>query len=200
MKGKERTMLRKKALLPLAAIVLTGLIVAGLDADPIHPVNPARGGRGDAARGQRDPNQMRQMRDRFRQQAADRMKESLGASDEEWKILYPRVEKVQNLVRDAQGGGMRMGRRGRMGRGRGGGTGREVQPQGEQTDLQKKSEALRTLLENEDAKPAAIKGALDGFRKAREKSRQELAIARKELRGVVTLRQEAQLVLMGLLD
>ncbi len=124
----------------------------------------------------------------------------MGASEEEWKALYPLIEKVQNLLRDSQGGGMRGGMMGRGGFGGArAGTG-TPQPQQEQTDVQKKTQALQTLLENKDAKSEDIKSALAELRKAREKAQQELVAAREELRKVVTLRQEAQLVLMGLLD
>lgn len=186
-------MLHRKGLLALVIVGALSLIVAGQAISQ----DGGRDGRGDrGGRGQRDPEQMRQMMERFRQRNAERMKERLGVNDEEWKILAPRVEKTQTLVRDASGAGMRGMRGGR----RGGRGGAPAMPEQEQTAVQKKTEALRTLLENESAKPAEIKAALAELRKAREKARQELAVARKQLREVVTLRQEAQLVLMGLLD
>ena len=193
-------MLRKRTLLTLVAVVAVGMILTG---QVISQQEDRPGGRRG---GQQDPEARRERMEQFRQRASERMKETMGVeNDEEWKVLYAQIEKVQSLQRDAQGGGMRgmMGRFGRRGGrgGRGGGRGDTVTvPEAEQTDVQKKSQALRTLLTNEQAKPAEIKSALDEFRKAREKSRQELAIAQKSLRKIVTLRQEAQLVLMGLLD
>ena len=190
-------MQRKRTLMALVATVIVGMIVAGQvisqDSQPAR-----RDERGRDARGRRDSDQMRQRMERFRQRAAERIKQRLTVSDEQWKVLSPRIEKVQGLLRDSQGRQMRGRGRGRSGR-------RDAEARGrtadrEQTDVQKKSDALRTLLENEQAKPAEIKPALSALRKARDESRQELGAARKELREVATLRQEAQLVLMGLLD
>ncbi len=198
-------MLRQRTLVLLAATVAMAMIVAGQAIS--QDTRPAgREGRRPEAREQRDPEQTRQRMERFRQQASDRMRESMGASEEEWKALYPLIEKVQTLLRNSQSGGMQ----GRMMMGRGGDRGgnrtgeragaREGTPEREQTDIQKKTQALQTLLENKDANPENIKSALAELRKAIEKYQQELAAAREKLREVITLRQEAQLVLMRVLD
>ena len=47
---------------------------------------------GDRGRGNFDPAQ-------FREQMNQRMRERLGASEEEWKVLQPRIEKVQTAQR-----------------------------------------------------------------------------------------------------
>jgi len=60
--------------------------------------------------------------------------------------------------------------------------------------------ALQTVLENKDASPEEIKAKLNALRTTRAKREAELKTAREELRKVLTLRQEAQLVLMGMLD
>ena len=151
--------------------------------------------------GQRDPAQMQQRMEQFRQQMADRMKQSLGATDEEWKALQPRIEKVQTLSRQARGGGMGFMMMG----GRRGGPGDRPQgdrPQSDrpQSEVEKKSEALQKVLDNKEAKVEEIKAALTALREARAKAKAELETAQKELREVVTVRQEAQLVTLGLLD
>ena len=187
-------MVQKRTLLMLVVIVAVGMILTG---QVISQQDRPRGRR------ERDPEAMRGRMERFRQRASERMQEALGVeNDKEWKVMYAQIEKVQGLQRDAQAGGMRgmMERFGRRGGRVGGRRGMPDVPEAEQTNVQKKTQALRTLLENEQAKPAEIKSALDEFRKAREKSRQELAAARKSLREIVALRQEAQLVLMGVLD
>ncbi|HAU37635.1 MAG TPA: hypothetical protein DCX07_07950 [Phycisphaerales bacterium] len=146
----------------------------------------------------RDPEQMRQRMEQFRQQAMERMKEMMGASDEEWKVLQPRIEKVQTLSRQARGGmGFRMG--GRRG-GRGGDQPPEAATDREQTDVEKKMSDLQKLLQNKDSKAEDIKTALTAYRDARAAVRAELEKAQKELREILTLRQEAQLVTMGMLD
>ena len=152
-------------------------------------------------RDQRDPAQMQQRMEQFRQQMADRMKTALGASDEEWKALQPRIEKVQTLSRQTRGGGMGFMMMG----GRRGGPG--DRPQGDrpesdrpQSAVETAGAALQKVLDNKDASTAEIKTALTALREARAKARAELEAAQKELREVVTVRQEAQLVTLGLLD
>jgi len=155
-------------------------------------------------RGQRSPEEWRQRMEEFRKRMEDRIRERLGTTEEEWKVLQPRMDKVQQLMRQSRGGfrGM-LSMFGRGGRGRRGG-GEDRRPEGtperEQSDVEKKTEALRSLLEDETSSAGSIKAALGALRKARQKTQDDLAIARKELREVVTARQEAQLVLMGLLD
>ena len=139
---------------------------------------------------------MRRRFEDFRKRMSDRMREQLGASEEEWKVLQPRIEKVQTLQRQGRGG---FGGRGR-GRRPGGDRRAEGDAQRDRPDVEKKSEALRNLLEDKASQAGAIKAALGALRKARVKAAQELATARKALREVVTVRQEAQLVLMGTLE
>ena len=70
----------------------------------------------------------------------------------------------------------------------------------EQTEVEKIQLALQTTLENTSATPDTIKQQLTQLRAAKEKAKQDLAKAQQDLRQVLTLRQEAILVLMGLLD
>ncbi len=136
--------------------------------------------------------------ERMRQMILERIKENLGATDEDWKVLKPKVEKVQTLSRQARGGGgmgMFFGRRRRRPAGEG-----EAAPTRELSAVEKKVQELQTLLENEEAKPEEITKKLTALREAREKAKQKLAKAQKQLRELLSVRQEAQLVLMGLLD
>jgi hypothetical protein len=130
--------------------------------------------------------------------------------------MGPRVLKVMELNRQASGaGGMgRMFMRGRPGQrgGQGPGQGdrqrpgqgdrqRPERPQGrEQSAVEKAADQLQTTLENESASPEEIKKQLTALRAEREKAKQELAKAQLELRQICTLRQEAELVLMGMLN
>jgi hypothetical protein len=190
---------------------LAALIVAGVSVGQPQGRTGQRGGQ----RGMFDPAQMRQMMDQ-------RMKEQLGCTDQEWQVLGPRVTKVMNLTRQtgmgAGMGRMSMGRRGQGGpggpggqrgqRGQDGQGGQDGQqgrrprgPEGqEETALSSAADALRTTLENASAAPDDIKAKLTALRTVKEKARQELATAQKELREVLSLRQEAQLVLMGMLN
>jgi hypothetical protein len=141
----------------------------------------------------------------MRQMMAQRMKEQLGASDAEWQVIAPRLTKVMELNRQVSGGPMGMARlfmgRGRPGdRGRGPGA-RPDRPEGQElSPVQKAMEALDTTLENESAGAEEIKAKLTALRAARENAKQDLAKAQQELRQLLTLRQEAQLVVMGLLN
>jgi hypothetical protein len=202
------TMFRWKKSGVVAVLIVMGLVCAGVafaqrgegqrggGAGERRGRPAQRGGR-PGERGRFDPEQIRQM-------ILQRMQEMLGATDEEWTVIGPRLEKVMELSRQAQGGlGARMfrGMRRRPGgeeRGREGpGRGREEQ---EQSAVEKAADALQQALSEEGSSPAEIKARLTRYRQAREQARQELAKAQEELRNVLTVRQEAQLVLMGQLD
>jgi len=96
--------------------------------------------------------------------------------------------------------GMMGGRGGRGGRGGAGATTAEGATAPVLTPIQKATQDLQTALEAEEVSTDDIKVKLAVLRKAREKDAQELAKARQSLRGVLKLKQEAQLVLMGMLD
>jgi len=171
----------------------------------------AQGGppeRGDRRGPPRSPEEMRQRMEEFRQRMSDRMREQLGASEEEWKVLEPRIEKVRQAQRATRGGGSRMmrgmfGNRGRGTRGddrRGNDDRRSDRPEQEQSQIEQKAEALQSLLDDENASPASIKAALDAYRKARTQAQQDLETAQKSLREVCSMKQEARFVLMGLLN
>ena len=89
--------------------------------------------------------------------------------------------------------------------GRGGGPGgpgggRPGAPARELTAVEKAQEQLRTVLDNTTSTPDQIKETLTALRTAREKAKQQLATAQQDLRKIITVRQEAVLVMMGTLD
>jgi hypothetical protein len=148
-----------------------------------------------------DPAQMRQTMN-------DRYKDALGASDEEWQVLSPKIDQIQQLQADAGGGiagaiGLFMrGFGGRMGGGRGGmGGGRGfTNPFASDSVMQRKLLALQEALDNKDMPAIEIKSRLAAVREEREKVRVELDKARKELIDLLTPRQEAVLFQMGILE
>jgi hypothetical protein len=167
-------------------------------------------GAADQAPGARqfDPEQMRQ-------RTEQRYQRQLGATDEQWKELGPLVMKVQELNQQlnisGRGGMFGGGRRGAQGDqpggmqgerpgGMQGARGNRAGMPGEQTALAKASEQLNTLLDDSSATPEKIKEQLTALRTAKENTKKELVTAQKELQKKVTMRQEAQLVLMGMLD
>ena len=198
-------MQRKMITVGVVACVLA-LVIAGLSiAQP-----PARGNRqgAQAGPGQRGPGQRGGQFDpaQMRERMMDRMREQLGASETEWKVIEPRLTTVMELSRETSGmgrGGMMFGGfggRGPRGANAPGGRGPQGQPAREMTEVEKATDALRTTLENQSASPEQIKSQLTALRSAREKARQKLAVAQQELRQILTMRQEAQMVLMGLLS
>jgi hypothetical protein len=155
------------------------------------------GGGGGGGRGNFDPAQ-------FRQRMLDNLKDRLGSSDEEWTALQPKVEKVMDAQRDAMAGNMRGmmgggGGRGRMGGGGGGGGGGAANAQ-PPTPVQEKMQALRETLDNKDASADDIKTKLADLRDAKAKAKEDLTKAQDDLKSVLTQRQEATLVMMGMLE
>src|SRR4051794_34226451 len=145
-----------------------------------------RGGGGGGGGGNSDPNQ-------FRQQMMDRIKEQMAAKDDEWKVIEPKLQKVMDSQRAAFAGrgfgGFRGGQGGDRNRG-----GNADSPTG------KAMQDLRETLDNKDASADDIAKKLTALRDAREKARTELQAAQKDLKEVLTQRQEAVLVMMGQLD
>ena len=191
-------MWKRTILIALAAAVIVTAVGAGV----ALAQEPERD-RGDRReRRDRDPEEMRRRFEEFRQRMSDRMREQLGATEDEWKILEPRIEKVREAQRETRGGGFRM-MRGMFGRGRGqrgNDDRRDDRSERERSNVEQKTEALRSLLDDENASASSIKAALEALRQARTKARQDLEAAQKDLRQVCSMKQEAQLVLMGVLD
>jgi len=174
---------------------------------------PPGGGQG----GQR-PN-FQQMRERRMEQ----IKEQLSVADDEWAVLKPKIEKVQQLQMESMMsrmggmmGGMMGGRRGQGGQGGppGGGQGGEQggPPGGgpggmgglggmmANNPIAEKVRDLQTTVSNQNASEADIKAKLDALREARKLSQEEMTKAQTEVRELVTVRQEAVLVTLGVLD
>ena len=129
----------------------------------------------------------------FQKRMNERLKASLKVTDEEWSVMQPLIEKVQTKQRDAMGSRFGGGRP-RGDNNSGGASSGPARP-GEA-----ESNALRTAVENEGTSPEEIKAKLAAVRNQRQKAAGELAQAREELKKVVTVRQEATLVSMGLLE
>jgi Spy/CpxP family protein refolding chaperone len=177
----------------VASIAALVLAFAGSISEAQQPPPPPRqggrtgggmrpGGPGGGMRGQwGDPAQMREM-------MAQRFKVALACTDEEWEVIGPRLEKVleiqfqERFARSALAA-------------QGGPTGR-----GGRFQASPEAQALSDAIQSEDTPDKEIKAKLKAFRDAAKKREAELKKARDELRKVVTLRQEARLVLMSMLD
>ncbi len=138
-----------------------------------------------------DPAQMQKI-------VSERLKEILELNDEEWKILSPKVMNVLSLSFEQRGNPVRMldNRPGTQG---------QAPPRRPNSDMQKNSldesmQQLQKLLEDKDMSIAEIKDQVIKVRRDREKLERKKMAAQNELRELLSVRQEAILISMGLLD
>lgn len=151
---------------------------------------------------------------------AERMKETLSATDEEWSVIEPRWQAVVQAQREqmtSRARGM-FGRRGGADRSQGAGQGRpqrggQDRPQGDDQDRPQRGQrpgfqggetspeitALQEALDAEDTSPAALQAKVEAVRAMRAKQASALQSAQAKLREVLTVKQEAILVLQGTL-
>jgi hypothetical protein len=132
----------------------------------------------------------------------ERLRKQLGASDEEWKVLAPRIESLLRAQQEVRAG-IRGFRPGGMRPSAGGdrGFGNLIGPApGEPSDVEYAADTVRMAVEAPEIPDRDARLALEEYRKAREKARGRLAAAERDLRELITQRQEAILVLVGLLE
>lgn len=146
--------------------------------------------------------------EQFRQRMMERYREQLEVkSDDEWKVIEPRIAKVTDARREMGGFG-RGGPGGPGGFGRRGGDGDQGgERRREGGDDRRRmfggepnpdAEALQKAVESK-ASADEIKAKLGKYRESRKAKEANLAKAQDELRKVLSVRQEASAVLMGLL-
>ncbi|HVX83369.1 MAG TPA: hypothetical protein VH253_00990 [Phycisphaerae bacterium] len=149
------------------------------------------GGRGGGGRGGRGGGAAQ-----FQQQRMQQIQQQIGATDEDWAAIQPKVEAVMTAQRDVQAGGMR----GFGGRGGRGGFGGGAQPTANQSEVQAAQAALQQALDNKDSPPELIKEKLQALRDARARAREVLKKAQTDLQALLTQRQEAVMVELGILE
>jgi hypothetical protein len=128
----------------------------------------------------------------FQQRMMERIQQDLGfTNDTEWSAVQPLVQKVFDAQRDARGPGMRA----MFGRNRGGnnGGGRFGPPPSPEYD------ALQKAIDD-NAPAAQIKDLLAKYQASQKEKQAKLVAAQADLRKVLTVKQEAQATLIGLLD
>ncbi len=151
----------------------------------------AGGGGGGGGRGNFDPAQ-------FRQRQMDRYKELLEVtSDDEWKVIGERVGAVVDAQREANAGRRGMG--GRRNQNNGGQAAAGGNRGGRGGTPSPEAEALQKAIDDK-ASSDVIKAALAKYRDAHTAKQAKLATAQDELRKVLSVRQEGQAVLAGLLN
>lgn len=193
--------------LGVALSLLSGLAtLQAQDAPPADNSGPPPGNFGPPP-GNFDPAQMRQ-------RMMDRMREQMAVTDDaEWKAISDRIAKVMDARRalggmGGPGGGMGFGgppgMRERPAGGPGAGPGQVREgggPQGPGGFMREASpelDALRKAVQAQ-APNAEIKAKLAELRAARAKKEADLASAQDELKQVLSVRQEAVAVTLGLL-
>ena len=141
----------------------------------------------------------------FRARMNDRIKTALKATDDEWAVIQPLLEKVQTLqfANRPSFGGFGGGNNRRRGDG-----GNQASPSPSPSTNNNRPErtgspeatALKTALETDGTSDADIKTKLQALRDSRKKNAADISVAREDLKKVLTLRQEAVLVNMGILE
>ncbi len=205
----KRTVLATILSLSLALLmgISSGVAIAQDAAQPAQGNRGERGDRGD--RGMRGgPGGMQFDPAQMQERMLNGIKENLGATDEEWTAMKPKVQDIQKLrmkvAASAMGrfGGPR-GMRGpdgpgdandqtrRPGRGIMGMLGNEPTPE---------LDALRSASDSDSTSNEELKNKIKAYREAVKRDEEKLKSTREELRQLVTVRQEAKLIVSGILD
>jgi hypothetical protein len=146
-------------------------------------------GRQGRFRGNFDPAQ-------FQQRIMDNIRDRLGfTNDTDWSAVQPLVQKVLDARRDSGGPGMRM----MMFRPRGGNDENRSRRGGMFGQPSPEAEALQQAVDS-NAPDAQIKAALEKYRASQKEKQAKLAEAQDNLRKVLSIKQEAEATLLGLLD
>jgi len=131
----------------------------------------------------------------------ERLRRQLGATDEEWKALGPKVEKLLRAQQEVRAGIRGVGRGGFAGGFGGGGFGNLPGGNaGEPSEVEDAAAALREAAEDPDVSSRETSRRLLAYRKAREKARQRLEQAEREVKELLTSRQEGILLVLGLVN
>ena len=171
-----------------------------------------------------------EQRKAMEEQEALAMQQTLGVDEQQWKIIAPKLKRVKHYREQAfigtkppfqssfssfgtgpggpQGGGGFAGggasfqfQAGGSMSGMGGGS---MTPMGDPdrplTDGERIIEELQWLLHDLEPNPTDVRQKMNELRKAREKAFQQWVRAQEDLRKVLNLRQEATLMMMGLLN
>lgn len=186
------------SLLAICGLILstaTGSLLAQNEAPAAQPGAPGAPG-GRQGRGNWDPEQMRQrMMERVREQLAVK-------DDSEWSVIESRIKKI-NDSRSGMGrgfggpGGGPGGQAGQAGQGGQGGQGGR-QGRGGFGQPNPDAEVLQTALDS-GASADDIKVKLTAYRAAAKVKEGQLEKAQDELRQLLSVKQEARAVLLGLL-
>ena len=136
----------------------------------------------------------------FQQRMLENVRTKLAfTNDAEWAAVQPIVQKIMDARMELMASGMGFGRMNR--RSPEGGAGNAAPGSDARAGMAKpnpEADSLQKLID--DKVPVAeIKAALEKYRASRKDKEAKLAAAQEDLRNVLTVRQEAQAALLGLL-
>ena len=183
---KEQMMTRK---LVFSTVLIGGLAAIFSLAQAQDPNQPPPGGPGQGGReeGRRrwDPAQ-------FRDRMMSGIKDQTGATEDEWRAMQPKVEKIMGLQRDLRPMMSGFGGFGGFGRSRDGGEGQQggqppqgFQPQGRVSEAQR---GLRSALDDKNTPADELTRRLAAYREARDRAREELKETQKDLKAGINPR------------
>ncbi len=153
--------------------------------------NNGRGNRGNFGRGNFDPAQMRQ-------RIMDNLKQDMDVKDDEWAVIQPKLDKVLTISFDSRMRGGNMFRRNR-GQDQQGNNNRP-QPQAGDSAVSKAQADLQSALDDKSISADEVAKRLANLRAAKDAAKQDMVKAQQDLKELLSQRQEAVLVLAGLLD
>src|SRR5262249_43321905 len=116
------------------------------------------------------------------------MQPFLGASDQEWMVLKPRIEKIQALRRIAES-------RAGSGGNNNGNSGNGNNPPTPRNPVQELQKSLDGAFFDSTVSTQQLQNRLAALRDTQARARQDLAAARSELIDLLTARQEVMLVI-----
>jgi hypothetical protein len=131
------------------------------------------------------------------------IRRSVDLTDEEWAVIKPKVVKVLALELDTGTGEIGVSSRnlgGRRGSGSIARTYSRILHNGQPSAVDTKAQELQAVVDNPQATPLELRVKLEEYRAAVQKARDQLVIAERELLSVLTVRQEAVLVDLGVVE
>jgi hypothetical protein len=156
---------------------------------------PGGGFRGQGGMPQLDAATIQQIMSQMQQRVMDNIKTQLGdISDTDFQAITPYIQRVMQLqtaTAVSRIGGMRFG---------GQNIGALINAGQPPSDLQTASTELQAAIDDTTTTPGVMESKLAALRAARAKAKDDLANAQDNLRQLLTQRQEAALVVMGLLQ
>jgi Spy/CpxP family protein refolding chaperone len=172
----------------MSVILLCGLLLGSLPAKALAQGNPGGGFGGGPGGGQFDPTQIRQMIQQYQQRMLDDIKTRMGSSDDEFAVLSPKIQNIIQLQTATVAS--RFGARGMA----------FLNAGQSPTPLQTATSELQAAVDDPTTNDQIIANKLAAVRAEKQKVQDQLTAAQADLVQLLTQKQEAVLVMMGLLQ